>query len=181
MKEIAVFIFVLAVFLTVSCGRARKLGESSVDIVVRMIEECPPWPSIQNDDLATKRKLLSCLERISMYDLTTIRKAMIAYADKQSQIKPYNVYSMGRLFVLNRYLFKVPDQDTTARKEFGGFLGPTISSKGINWLWPFSIDSTGKLELTGQAYGYMGDVYLAIDEFDYFNERFGPRKLPQKQ
>jgi hypothetical protein len=59
-------------------------------------------------------------------------------------------------------------------------MGVPADSEWINLLWPFTIDEAGTLTLTGQFHGYMGDDYLALQEFDDFNKKYGGRKIAKR-
>jgi hypothetical protein len=88
---------------------------------------------------------------------------------------------MSRLYVLSRYIFNVPERAKFDSPTFGGWMGVPHNSEEINLLWPLSYDQQGNLALTGQFGGYMGDDYLAIQEFDYFRSAYGARRNKERQ
>jgi hypothetical protein len=180
MKRTGQYIFsvtiMVAVVLTTLSASARA-NDASINKVVKAIETCPAWRSA-SDDLSRK-KLLVCLEGISKNDLNVIRMAMERYIAFKRKRNSYDVDSMSRLYLLNRYIFDVPEKAEFSRSTFGGWMGVPHSSQEINLLWPLSFDRNGKLALTGRFAGYMGDDYLALEEFDHFKETYGQR--PRKE
>ena len=151
-------------------------NQQSVDALARSIDSCPAWSEIDKDDSATRSVILHCLDKISASELSIIRAAMGKFISDKRSANNYNVASMSKLFVLNRYLFDAPSKAPFNRSTFGGWVGVPSTDREINWLWPLSIDSAGNLKLTGTFRGYMGDDYLALEEFDYFNKTFRRRR-----
>lgn len=178
---------------TVACsglgqrGEVRNMGQnksttpessdtSTIDTVAREIDRCPAWSELRKGDDATRQQIMNCLERLANYDPAVIRQAMEKYISIKRSQKAFDVSAMSRLYVLNRYLFKVPEKANFERSTFGGWMGVPHDSQSINLLWPFTVDEKGKLTLTGQFSGYVGDDYLALQEFNYFNEKYGVRR-----
>ena len=160
--------------------RVDQPNQASADTVAREIELCPPWDELNKGDDATRGQIMKCLEQIANYDLAVIRQAMEKYMSIKRSQKALDVTAMSRLYVLNRYVFNVPEKASFERSTFGGWMGVPHDSQWINLLWPFSVDEKGKLTLTGQPSGYLGDEYKALQEFDYFNEKYGVRRKANK-
>ena len=129
---------------------------------------------------STKKIILDSCEKISRYKLGVIRKAIEKYQKDLSLSGSYNVDSMSGLYVLNRYLFNVPDNAPLGNGTFGGWGGVPETDKGINWLWPLSIDADNHFDIIGTYHGYGGQPYLAVWEFDHFNEKYKPRSFVKK-
>jgi len=171
-------------------GEVRSMGQNksstsesskaSADTVAREIERCPPWSELREGDDATRQQIMKCLEQTANYDLVIIRQAMEKYVSIKRSEKAFDVSAMSRLYVLNRYVFDVPEKASFERSTFGGWMGVPHDSSSINLLWPFTVDERGKLTLTGQFSGYSGDDYLALQEFDYFKEKYRVRKNANK-
>jgi hypothetical protein len=48
-------------------------------------------------------------------------------------------------------------------------------------LWPLAIDLGGNVIVADQPHGYTGPPAAPIDEFDYFDRRFGRRQVKMFQ
>lgn len=148
----------------------------SADKVAKEIELCPPWSELKQGDDATRIQIMNCLEKIASYNPALIRQGMEKYVLITKLQNAYDVSAMSRLYVLNRYIFNVPEKAKFERAAFGGWLGVPYNSQKVNDLWPLTFDKNGKLSLTEQFRGYSGDDYQALQEFDYFNEKYGLRR-----
>jgi hypothetical protein len=156
-------------------------NRASADTVAREIELCPPWSELRQEDNATRQQILICLEKIANYDLEVIQLGMEKYVSTRRSQKAFDVSAMSRLYVLNRYVFNVPAKASLDRPTFGGWMGVPHDSQSINLLWPLTVDENGKLTLTGKFGGYSGDDYLALQEFNYFKEKYSVRKNANKE
>ena len=56
-------------------------------------------------------------------------------------------------------------------------MGRPLDAKNVNLLWPFTVDSSGKLLLTEKFKGYRGVGFLGLEEFDDFYKKFGRREI----
>jgi hypothetical protein len=149
--------------------------EREIDEIVFTLEKSPLWTRLEkNTD--EEKSLLNALEKISQYKVEIIREAAIKYLKNNSK----NLYEVigveSRVFVLNRYLFKVPENAPFDNGTFGGWGGVPVRNKEINWLWPLAYRPDGQLYIEGKYKGYSGHPYQAIEEFDYFYKTYGLRK-----
>jgi hypothetical protein len=88
----------------------------------------------------------------------------------------YSTGNAGQLFVMNRYLFKVPTQLKRGEARFfGGWTGVPHDENGVNPLWPLAVAKDGRLKLVGRSSRYFGDEFQAVEEFDYLNLKYGRR------
>jgi hypothetical protein len=154
----------------------KKVGQDDqVERLFKQIRLCPPWTRIKASDQQSKQNVITCLDSIANNDTSRIRKAVERVAHDEDTSN-YSVDELSKLFLLNRYLFKVPSKSNMAdARFFGGWGGVPHDEEHVDLLWPFAVNSAGKLELTGGFGGYYGDIFEAVDEFDYFNRRFGRR------
>jgi hypothetical protein len=146
----------------------------------------PDWSHLApgEEDREARNRIERSVRDISRYDLKAIRAA----EERAITLNSPDI-SEPKLFVLNRYLFDLP---RTARREspacqaFGGWwLGQPVTgdpaspsgSDEMDMLWPWSRSDVGTLELTGWFGGFMGPPYRALEAFDYYNRRFGRRKI----
>ncbi len=156
--------------------------EKDVEKVVLLIETCPAWSEVARQDNKAREVILSHLEKIAKFDESTIRKALIKYVKANPPDKQGHIASMSRIVVLNRYFFNVPTLMPRNRiARFGGWYGLPYLECEMHWIWPLSIDSEGKLALTGTLISYNGLPYHALEEFDYFSKSFGLRDLSSKK
>jgi hypothetical protein len=178
------FSFLLALlFLVTSCNRNDSIPKAAstmpitedVQIVVKILEQMPDWTTFSlNKTHARERAAIEeGVRRVANYDLDTIRTAMAIYdtADAPG--------AMGKLFVLNRYLFNLPEEVPTRSPHSqafgGGWLGQPAKEDAVSLRWPWSIDAEGTWRLTGQFGGFMGPPYDALGAFDYYRKHFGKR------
>lgn len=147
--------------------------------LIKLISEMPAWSDLFVDNKNERGNVPEFLQQIALVSTENIRQAMSAYVEisKNSEMG-YDVSAMSRLYVLNRYLFNVPDKVESQKTRFGAFSGIPTEANTINELWPLSMNTNGKLILEGKFSGYFGESYLAVQEFDYFNELYGRRKMP---
>jgi hypothetical protein len=151
-------------------------GKPAVRRAVELIESMPAWSDVPADDLFSRRKIIDVLKELAMYDLDILRKAIRRYISRRKREDSYDVSTMSRLYLLNRYIFNVPNKVPLGLRRFAAFFGMPYDSQWINELWPLSTDEKGEMVLTGEFRGYFGEVYLALEEFDHFRERYGLRR-----
>ena len=101
-----------------------------------------------------------------------IRKAIVLIFSTH----PQDTSLWSRVFLLNRYLFQVPEISPIDGHLFGGWAGTPVENGMVNRLWPFSYDGQNRLQLVGEFEGYYGPPYRGLDEFDYFQKKFGLRR-----
>jgi hypothetical protein len=156
----------------------------AVEKALALITSSPTWSSLAEDETEGRQHITENLEKISKFDIETIRKAVRAYAEqfptKATEHNSYNSH-MSRLFVLNRFIFKVPTTPLPIKeiKHFGGWIGRPHQECETVWSWPFSVNSKGGFQLTGTLEMYMGTLYQPIAEFEYLYHTFGLRYPPQ--
>lgn len=139
--------------------------------VVRILESCPAWSSAN----ANKREIIASLQRLSTNQTSVLRSGIEQFVAKCQSENAYDVGNMSKLFVLNRFVFSVPERDRYDGPFFGGWEGIPHDQKEMRILWPLSHAKDGQLQLTGTFAGYSGHLYLAVQEFDYFLKKYGRR------
>ena len=159
---------------------SKSATNTSISRIVTALKQCPALTSIGPDDTTTKKKLLKCLDEMATQETPILRKAIEEFIAECRRANNYSVDEMSKLWVLNRYIFDVPAKSKLQdARFFGGFLGVPHDEKDVNLLWPLGTTLNGKLALVGvYRGGYMGDDFQAVDEFDYFDKRFGRRASP---
>jgi len=146
--------------------------DNAVEYITVLIRHCPDWAEVEPGNKQSKDLILASLQNISNYDWRLIRKAIVKLINDH----PSDTALWSRFFLLNRYIFDVPEKSEYNNQLFGGLAGVPIESGMINWLWPFSYDVNGDIQLVGKFEGYFGGHYQAVEEFDFFQDTFGVKK-----
>ena len=169
------------------CSAASEKGESvkissdspgrdAISNAVETIKSCPAWTRLSANDKDAKQSLLECLDKLSREKTSVLSNAIQRFIAQRRAEGAYSVDDMSRLFLLDRYIFSVPTQSKLSEARFfGGWIGVPHDDNLVDLLWPFKIGRSGRLELAGVFGGYNGDDFEALQEFDYFNQKFGRR------
>jgi len=147
----------------------RWKDDNDVEYIIVLIRSSPDWAEVEPGDQISKVGILGSLINTSNYDLRVIRRAIVKLINDH----PSDKSLWNRFFLLNRYLFDVPEKYKHNNQLFGGPAGIPIKDGVINWLWPFSYDEVGDLQLVGVFEGYSTNPYQAVQEFDFFQKTFG--------
>jgi hypothetical protein len=165
--EFIVWLAPLVVGLALVAGcHASKSAPENVSL---LLDRCPEWTQLNGDDRGAKQKILLCLAQISTNDIRDIRIGVTKFLHTQR-----GQAESGKIFLLNRYLFNVPELGEPDDSIVTPWHSPTRSGR-LDLLWPFSLMPKGDLELTGNFKGYTGESYRPLDEFDYFLKTYGRR------
>ena len=148
----------------------------NIQKIIRLIERCPSWVGIKNND--TKRKLiLNNLMIISKYPIDDIEKSISQCVKYKIFSKNFDPAYMEKIYLLNRYLFDVPKfVPRKNRKVFSGFSGMPSNDRLIGEMWPLDFDKNGNLIIVGSEAMYNGPLYRADIEFRYFKTVYGLRR-----
>ncbi|MEI7836657.1 MAG: hypothetical protein WCK05_09630 [Planctomycetota bacterium] len=129
------------------------------------------------------------MRQIGAYDLDVIREAMEVYLTTEFKAGfDQGMQSLGKLTLLNTYLFALPPLVRRDSPHFGagfGGWGPDRQMTGEpfnpqpsdarNFRWPWSVDEQGRWRLTGRRGYSTGPAYDALGTFDYYRKNFGKR------
>jgi hypothetical protein len=146
-------------------------------LLLQKLDACPPWASLDVNDQQTVAVLMRALAFFQNCDYDVLRKVIARYVTIKTETEEYDVESASRLFILNRYLFNVPEIAPISEPHFGGWVIPH-DDRTANRLWPFRLKD-GQLILIGGFQGYFGAKYDALGEFDFFRKVYGLRTLPK--
>ena len=121
--------------------------DDQVERLVKQIRLCPPWTRISASDQLAKQNVLKCLDAIANNDTSLIRKAVEQFRQEQRTPR-YPIDELSRLFLLNRYLFKIPSKSNMADAQFFGgwgrvrmmkrkliYYGRLLSIRMASWGW----------------------------------------------
>ncbi|HMV83057.1 MAG TPA: hypothetical protein PLD20_07485 [Blastocatellia bacterium] len=158
--------------------QSQEINEQTLQIV-ELINSSPSWwdsyPNYVFSD-AKLQELQACLKQIAKHDTQIIRDAVKAYYSQHSSQGSYNADEKGKLFLLNRYVFNVPNKSVNdIPSEVGWFY---YGEENTDLLWPLSeVDKEGNIKLGLRHAVYTGQRYYPLEEFDFFNRRFGRREI----
>jgi len=174
-------------FWGLGCGGGDE--EQAQEILARL-SKCQHWVSLREDDAEDRARVVATLEDIRVnFTLREIRLAAAKLgADLKRESPQWNRVE-EEFFVLNRYLFAVPQGYPRNKARFyGGFGFPTKGpgtfeplwhEAWVDLMWPLSHREDATIALTGTASGwYVGPLHDPVAEFDYFFRRFGAREFP---
>ena len=164
-----------------SYSQAKQVQGEDVSVVLGLIHSCPSFFEITGREAANDKLVLESLQahlkQIAKYNLTVIRIAVSEYQKEKLNSRAFHSREKSRLFLLNRYIFNVPPGISldSMPPQIGWRLDGIPNA---NLLWPLSvIDEQGNITLDVGFVVYTGQYYSPLEEFDYFNERFGLRKI----
>jgi hypothetical protein len=148
-------------------------SETEIVAATKLIEACPNWAQIRKSDGGERNRIIPILEEVNHYPSVTLRRAMERFQNSTN----CGLDGMATLFLINRYIFNVPQWVlTNDATQFGGWFGIPEANGKVDMLFPLEAAPSGKLKLTGAHIGYMGAPFQALNEFDWFKRRFGRRR-----
>jgi hypothetical protein len=144
--------------------------------VETLLDSMPAWTNLAVGDRRRRREVARIAGEIAQQRTAVIRTGIERYVERHtSPATGVDLDALSRVYVLNRYLFEVPESAESGEGlRFGGWIVPELET-GADLLWPWS-RSRRQLVLDGVFEGYLGHEYLALAEFDAFSERFGRRR-----
>jgi hypothetical protein len=141
--------------------------------IEELLEKVPPWADLLVNDTDGRGESMRLLNQINDYRLPEIEEGVRRYCAK---VAPTDVRALSTIYVLNRFLFNVPD---VLRPDqflaFGGWGDIPKVDGGFSGIWPLSRDKNYRFVLTGQIHLYTGAPYDALGEFAYFKQHYGRR------
>lgn len=157
-----------------------KCRESKVEEIYRIIATCPNWDKLGRDMKDSDRHIImENLRLLTKFRLDDIRSAYIQFLKADED-------NMTQLYLINRYIFAVPEWGKSVTKDGrfiagGGFVDRPTRGKWSQGGWlltfPFTINSLGDPVLSYDFHGFMGPAVSVMSEFDYFRKHFGRRKF----
>jgi len=115
---------------------------------------------------------------VAQYDTTTIREGLALYLDRLPAPSVQSYEAGDKIFALLRVVFNVPPLFDVKREPLPfGLQGNPVQPEGVNLLWPFSIDTSGRLRLTGVQGGLSGPAFDPLGDFDQMAIRL-KRRFP---
>lgn len=157
-----------------------KLGVSEnaqVSAALRLIRTCPAWDEKTPSDLEAQKEILDCLQQLAAFETPVLRAALarIPGTKKDPTGGKEALRMWGTVFLLNRFIFAVPSGPVTNLRRYESFYRPEVARGDA--LWPLARDEQGTFSIQGEYPSYVGAPYRYVEEFDYYNRRFGRRRF----
>jgi hypothetical protein len=148
------------------------VARGPADRVRQTLASMPSWPAASLD-AAAGAALLGQLASIRGTTLPQLRQGAQAFVTAASCGGELGVDDASKLFLLNRYAFRLPPTATLGDwRFFGGWLIP-LRGRTFSPAWPFAATAAGaNVRLVGKFAGYTGDDYDGLGELGYFAELF---------
>lgn len=170
----------LVALLGCTCSRSQKMSTTRLDSFVQRVESTPAWILLTPDEFHERAGEIDALgmsfQKFSVeYARTIVMRLSERAMKRHNPGEPLD--SLSRIYVLLRFYFRVPSWEHSENaKYFGGWLGVPERDGKVSLLWPLEEHTDGSVHLENACSGYMGDACNALDEFDYFRNKYGPRK-----
>jgi hypothetical protein len=155
-------------------AKGELLNEKVRDVVA-LLDAMPAWATGDPIKPETCTAIKSKCEAIRVRFSHSIIRDAIVHVLQAADFKT-ETQTASKVFVLNRFLFEVPnDADAATIRYFGGWAGVPIKNGRVDMLWPWCQGTNG-LELENSFKGYFGEGYDGVGEFDYFKTHYDARK-----
>jgi hypothetical protein len=167
-------------------GRLTTLSRQREEVqeVLELLTACKSW-MLWYGDRKTAEGIMHSVRQIAQFPLTDMKEAIQEYArptelfGEEERFGESDVVRWGKIYVLHRYIFDVPEKGAGCPPYFGGFVGQSNQWPGM--MAPLAFDAvTGKIILKYQSGGYRGAGFRAVEEFDHFLKVYGLRTLFEK-
>jgi hypothetical protein len=154
----------------------------SSELIARELQRCPSWATVPEGDAETRRQITDVYLNLARYDTATLRAGIARYVNSYPILSYQRVDATDKVFALLRVVFNVPHRFAATKEPLPfALFGNPVYPEGVDLLWPFSIDSDGKLHLTGVDQGTRPDpAYNAVADFDQMAARL-QRRFPAKR
>lgn len=147
------------------------------DEVADQLEALAPWSEVPAGDESGLRAIEEAVAPFAAFPADAVIGGVAEFVGRrESSDAGFDVAAMSKPFVVNRFVFAVPDRvPVAARQGFGSFAGVPVIGDVVDELWPWHLDEDGALRLRGHFRGYVGETYLAVEEARYFSATYGLR------
>jgi hypothetical protein len=153
------------------------MNDAMSQSIAAELDAMPAWADVSIGDSQALAAIELAIRHLSTDDEETILSAIRRYIEKRYEVDGrLNVSAMSKLFVLNRYIFNVPEFAPLNQPRFGAFIGIPAQDGLVNELWPWRIAADGELRLTGFFRGYTGETFQAMKEAEAFLSLYGLRQ-----
>lgn len=152
------------------------VGRSNTSLIGDLILQLPELTGITQHSLDVNRsyfsnKALDLVRKIAEFSTTDIGKAIKALEARDF------TQNHGRVFILNRYLFNVP-QWSEKRFAFAAFNPVPVQGNKLNVLWPLAKTRSGALYIKSAFRpNQFGEIYHPSDEYMFFSKNYMRRSM----
>jgi len=148
-----------------------KVDATKVSQILRILDECPLPTKLPPTEAEERQQLLSTLQAIGGYPTPTVRAAVKQFMATHWKSRG----QQSKVFLLNRCVFAVPEVAPKDALYFDSWAFKTADP--LNYMCPLALDSRGEIAFVGSFSFYIGPPYRGLAEFDYFEQRFGRRRM----
>lgn len=152
------------------------------EIVINQLKACPVWGEARGRQ-RTGQLVMESIRKIARHPPDALREAIEDYCRVSGINGEPDLYDepdthrWRKVYILNRYLFDVPEKGKGCPPYFGSFIGEA-SWPGM--MWPLAFDKSGMIALQYSLSSYAGPPYRGVEEFDHFLKVYGLRTLFEK-
>ena len=174
---IAVAIGVVAGCYSAGQPLGGKVNLGSSEAIAAQIARCPSWVHVPRSDKRAREEITTVYTKLAMLPDTDLRAGISLYLRNSDTFD-----AKMNVFALLRVIFVVPRRlDTKDAPRYHVWGNPINSDGTRDFLWPFSLDERGLLQLTGEpenwAFGAFPDMLTEYDAMDQtLRRRFPPSR-----
>jgi hypothetical protein len=180
---------ILATTLAVSpvAVRAEKPRTDTIESVLRIadaelrLEKMPSWVATPDNKLdEVGIETMKVMRMVASLPEAEVRKVIARFLAR-NEGTGHEVEGWGKLYVLNRCYFAVPEKERRSEVKFFAGWSVPVDEEWVHVLWPLEMTPDGELRLARQCAcsTYTGPPYRALAEFDFFSKKYGVRKPPE--
>lgn len=148
--------------------------------VAESLHRCPNWYGTPGSDVSTRQEITRIYSELARYDTNTVRAGIALYLYSFAATEPERHMGGVKVFAFLRVFFKVPEILNWHQMYYGTFGNPHLDDTTLNFLWPYSVDGTGALVLTGEGTFMSGPPYNPLADFDRMEFDKLQRRFPAK-
>jgi hypothetical protein len=143
---------------------------------LHVLRDMPAWAEQEDLEPAAVQRIEADVARLATLDDAALRRLVAGYVEAERAAHgDLGVPAASRIYVLLRYVYAAPARAPGGVARFAAFAGIPSGEGWVDEQWPWT-ERDGRLHLTERFGGYFGDDYLALDELDAFQQRYGRRK-----
>jgi hypothetical protein len=165
-------------------AEAAKVDEPDVLSVVAAIERLPVWTTASAHNRSAEGAILTAMAKLNSVDTDTIGAAVVIFwerycmpTSKNTSIREWND-GKAKIYLLNRYLFDVPEWVKDSVIDWGGEFMPPCSELGVPMLWPLVRSSNGKLKIAEyESTEYVGGSYDGLRDWCFIKDNYPRRNI----
>lgn len=147
-------------------------------MIALKLQRCPLWTEVPEHNFQLREEITETYRSVAHFDTATIRAGVALYLHQSAGLSPQQYESGEKIFAFLRVVFRVPRRFDAERQHMPyETAGNPVYPDGVDLLWPFSMNSHGRLQLTGVAIGLSGPEYNPLADFDQM-ARHLPRRFP---